>query len=513
MRKMFSKLLALTLVLVMSVSLLAACGGSSSETKSNTSNTDTTGTADTKQNTGDDSTKNTGDMVTVKIALVSVYDMTDAPMVQEAINKVLAEKYGIQCELIFINMGSWQQQTNLLLTGSEVDVMTYFMLPLNTYVSNGQCLALDDYVANASDTFKAIWTDAQMAGCQVGGVQYSIPNLRNFGNDMCFFVDTEKFAAMGYTASDITSLEDVDKFLYEAKEAYSDLNYILVPQNNSKMVNGWSWDGLGDQNWVGVLGNCGHNTEVTNIFDDEGFQELCGYTHKWYTDGLIMGDALSNQENSTSLIKNGSALCAFGNASNAETEGLTKCIIVENWTEANNISALSFGINPLSAHQDEAWTLLESLYVDDELATLLINGIEDVHYIMNEDGSCSYPEGVDALTSTYGNATAYWAMPYAANVPPITDLGGGATFFSDLKKFNDESNLSGAMGFVFDSSEVVDEYSACLNIIQKYYEGLLCGVLDPEEVISVAVQELEDAGMNKIIDAKQEQLDALLSSK
>lgn len=510
MRKMFSKLLVLTLVLVMSVSLLAGCGGKSSEKKDIT---DRSETADTKQNTGNDSVKNTEDMVTVKIALASVYDMTDAPMVQDAMNKVLAEKYGIQCELILINMGSWQQQSNLLLTGSEVDVMTYFMLPLNTYVSNGQCLPLNDYVANASDTFKAIWSDEQMAGCQIGGVQYAIPNLRNFGNNMCFFVDTDKFAAMGYQVSDITSLEDVDKFLYEAREAYSDLNYILVPQGSSTMVNGWNWDGLGDQNWVGVLGNCGHNTEVTNVFDDEGFQEFCGYTHKWYTDGLIMGDALSNQEDSKSLIRNGSALCAFGNSANGESEGLTKCIIVKNWTDANNVAALSFGINPLSVHHDEAWTLLESLYVDDELATLLINGIEGIHYIMNEDGSCSYPEGVDEMTSTYGNATAYWAMPYAANIPPITNLGGGATFFADLKKFNDESNLSGAMGFVFDSSAVVDEYSACLNIIQKYYDGLLCGVLDPDEVIPAAVQELEDAGMQKIIEAKQEQLDALLSSK
>jgi putative aldouronate transport system substrate-binding protein len=452
-------------------------------------------------------------MVTVNFVAPGVYDTTDAPMVQDAMNKILAERYGIQINLNFIGMGSWTQQTNLLLTGNEVDVLAFFMLPLNTYVNNGQVLSLDNYVANASDKFKSIWTAAQMAGCQIGGIQYTIPNLRNFGNDFCFLTVSSQLEELGYKPEDITSLADVEKLIYEAREAYPDMQYIVVPQSGSMMSMGWSWDGLGDQNSVGVLGNCGQDTTVQNVFDTDDFKEFCSYTRRWYNDGLIMGDALSNQESAIQLMSTGSAFGCFMNAGNQQYPGFSKSIIIPNWTDSTNISALSYGINSLSSHPDEAWTLLEALYTDDDLATLLVDGIEGVHYVMNADGSCSYPEGVTITTSTYGNATACWAFPYSANVPPITDLGGGAAIFEDLLRFNAESRVSKAAGFAFDSSAVVDEYSACLNIINKYYNGLMCGVLDPETVIPQANEELKAAGIDKIIAEKQRQLDKLLASK
>jgi putative aldouronate transport system substrate-binding protein len=511
MKKKLNKVLPVVLVTVMTAMLLAGCGGKST----NSSDASPTGTSSApgSSDASADNAKDVKDMVTVNFVAPGVYDTTDAPLVQDAMNKILAEKYGIQCNILFVNMGSWTEQTNLLLTDNEVDVLPFYTLPLTSYVNNGQALPLDNYVANASDKFKSLWTEDQMKGCQVKGVQYSIPNLRNFGNDMCLIASTEKLEQLGVKAEDIKSLADVDTLLYKAKEAFTDLQYILVPQSGSTMNVGWSWDGLGDQNWVGVLGNCGQDATVQNVFDTKDFQEFCSYTHKWYNDGLIMGDALSNQESAISLISAGSAFASFMNASNAEFPGYSKCIIVPNWTDSTNISALSYGINSLSSHPDEAWTLLEALYTDDDLATLLINGIQDVHYVLNEDGSCSYPEGVTITTSTYGNATAYWAFPYAGNIPPITDLGRGAKFYDELVQFNTDSRVSAAAGFVFDNSAVVDEYTACLNIIKNYYNGLMCGVLDPETVIPQADAELKAAGMDKVIAEKQRQLDELLVTK
>ena len=52
----------------------------------------------------------------VVLAMPSIYDMTDAPEVQDAINAITEEKYGISFELLFVPMGNWTQQSNLLLT-------------------------------------------------------------------------------------------------------------------------------------------------------------------------------------------------------------------------------------------------------------------------------------------------------------------------------------------------------------------------------------------------------------
>lgn len=510
------KLLSCLLAVVMIVSL-SACGGGDGNGGGDTSAGDKSTQAGTQagqaetEKSGDENAAANGDMVTVRAAFVGVLDMTDAPMVQDAMNKILAERYGIQCELTFIGMGSWQQQSNLLLTGDSVDMMTYFQLPLSTFVTNGQCLPLDDYIANASDEFKALFTEDQMNGCKIGGVQYAIPNLRNYGNNMIVNFDEAKLAELGYKPEDIKTLDDVDKVLYAAHEKYPDI-YALVPQSNATFCNGWTWDGLGDQNWIGVIGNCGQDETVVDIFECEDFINLCNYTHKWYEDGLMMGDALSNQETGSSMIQNGAAFACFSNSSNAAPPiGLTKSIIINNWTDSTNISALTFGINPQSSRQDAAWTLLESLYTDTDLMTLLIDGIEGTHYIMNEDGSCSYPEGVTSTTSTYGNASMYWAMPYAKGVPPIDELGS-PTFFDELIQFNNDSAVSKGAGFVLDTNAmgITDQYAACLNVKAKYYDGLMNGVLDPATVMEQAHQEMVDAGIDDICEAKQKALNELL---
>ena len=65
----------------------------------------------------------------VVLAMPSVYDMTDTPEVQDAINAITEEKYGISFELLFVPIGNWTQQSNLLLTGDEVDITAIFARP------------------------------------------------------------------------------------------------------------------------------------------------------------------------------------------------------------------------------------------------------------------------------------------------------------------------------------------------------------------------------------------------
>lgn len=70
-----------------------------------------------------------------------------------------------------------------------------------------------------------------------------------------------------------------------------------------------------------------------------------------------------------------------------------------------------------------------------------------------------------------------------------------------------------AFGFAFDTTNVVDQYSACCNIMDKYYKALLAGTVDVESTIAQANKEFEAAGLNDIIKEKQKQLDAFLASE
>ena len=128
---------------------------------------------------------------------------------------------------------------------------------------------------------------------------------------------------------------------------------------------------------------------------------------------------------------------------------------------------------------------------------------------VNDDGTISFPEGKTASDCGYGMAEGYWIVPYSGNTYPL-DVNG-PTFFEDLIQFNKDSLRGPAFGFDFDITNVVDQYTACSNIMDKYYKALLSGSVDVESTIEQANAEMEAAGLNDIIAEKQAQLDAFLA--
>lgn len=479
---------------------LAACGGGGD------AGTQGAG-AGTGGGASSDSGASSGGGENVVIAVPTPFDMPDAGEVEAAINEIAAERYGVTVTLNFIPMGNWAQQGNLLLTGDEVDVIACMGTPLTTYVKNGQFMELDDFVAGASDEFKEIWSEEELKGTTINGHIYAIPNLRNFGNYFGLGVDEEIAAEYGITDRQTWTMDEISEFLYKVHEEYPD-RYALVPQGGSAMVNGWTWDGLGDGKFIGVLPDCGQTTTVQNLFETDDFVEFCTYTRKWYQDGLIMPDALSNTETCSALIQSKKAVSAFENYANNNVEGMIRTIVIDAWSVSNSYAELCYAINTNSKKGEAAWKALEMLYTDQEIATLFSDGIEGKHYVKNEDGTISYPEGKTPADCGYGMAELYWVVPYSGKTLPL-DVNG-PTFFEDLIAFNEATLQSKAIGFAFDTTEVSDQYTACSNIMDKYYSALLCGTVDVESTIAQANAEFEAAGLKDIIAAKQKQLDAFL---
>ena len=507
---MLKKMLALLLVCGLMITSFAACGGNNNSSGS-LSTTSGQSEENTDSSTGGESV-DTGDMYTVQAYFPTMMDVTDVQMVEDEINKLMAERYNAQIHINFINTGSYSQQQNLLLTSDEADIMM-FAGGTSPYVSNRQLLALDEYLENASDEFKNKFTEKQWSSCKTDGVLYAVPNLRNYFNRYVCWFDAAKIEEMGVDLSTVKTMEDVGEILYQAHEKYPDI-YTLVPQSSSTFVSsGWSWDGCGNMTFLGVTGNFGQDTTVMDIFELPDFVDFCNTVHKWYEDGLCMGDALSNQEVGENMIRAGSAFACFSNRANEPTpDGLAEVTLVDYWMQGGNMNNFVYGINALTSHPQEAFNVFEALYIDTEIQKLLINGIEGVHYVDNGDGTCSYPEGVTAQTSTYGEGTQYWSLPYA-NVGVLVNTNlGGATFFEDIIELNNTCLMSKTVGFNLDIEALglVDEYAACSAVLDKYYDGLTNGVLDPETTLPQAHQEMVDNGIEKIIEAKQAALDELL---
>lgn len=495
MKRVWKRLAALGLSAVTATAMLSGCGSSGS------GDADKASSADTK------------DMPVVSFVMPSFYDFSDAPAVEEKLNEILGEKYGIQTELTYVSIGAWVQQTNLLLTGDECDVTALFITPLSTYVNNGQLMPLNEYFENASDEMKNTFSESQMASTTIDGSIYALSNFKDFAGAIDYAMSEEIVKELGIDVDSIKTLDDIEEVLATVKEAHPEM-YAIVPQHDAQMLSGrWTWDdlGVGFASAFTGLSDFGSSTTVECLYEMEDFKEFTEYTHRWYEEGYVMADAMSNTEAGDSLILGGKAFSTFVNGSvNMLPEGIVAARVVEPWSASSAYTGVAYGINANSKNPDASWKLLEAFYTDEEVATLLLDGIEGSHYVDNGDGTISHPEGIDSTNTTYGGSDQAWLYPNATLTKPIDTLGD-ADYFDALMEFNNSAVESKAVGFMFDTAACTDAYSACLNIHQKYFNALLCGAVNPDEVIPQAIKELKAAGLDEVMAEEQAQLDAFLA--
>lgn len=493
MKKGWKKLAALGLSVVTAGAMLSGCGSSGSDDKSASS--------DTK------------DMPVVNFVMPSFYDFSTAPDVEAKINDILGEKYGIQTKLTYVSIGAWTQQTNLLLTGDECDVVAVFTTPLSTYVNNGQLLALDDYFENASDEMKDTFSEGQMKSTTIDGNIYALSNFKDFAGAIDYAMSEKIVDELGIDVDSIKTMDDIEDVLVKVHEAHPEL-YSIVPQHDSQMLTGrWTWDdlGVGFASAFTGLPDYGDSTNVECLYEMDDFKTFTEYAHKWYEEGYVMADAMSNTEAGDSLILGGKAFSTFINGSVGKLpEGIVAARVIEPWSTSSAYTGVAYGINANSKNPDASWKLLEAFYTDEDVAKLLVDGIEGTNYVDNSDGTISYPDGVDSSSTTYGGAEQAWLYPNSTLTSPIDTLGD-ADYFDKLMEFNDNAIESKALGFMFNTSKCADAFSSCSNVHQKYFNALMCGAVDPDEVIPQAIEELKAAGLDEVMKEEQSQLDAFLA--
>ena len=79
--------------------------------------------------------------------------------------------------------------------------------------------------------------------------------------------------------------------------------------------------------------------------------------------------------------------------------------------------------------------------------------------------------------------------------------------------FNNEAIKSPALGFAFDSTKIATELTSVTNVYEEYQKSLEYGFVDPEVGIPEMLEKMNNAGLQKIIDEKQAQLDAWAAAR
>lgn len=498
---------------VMASTMLFGCGGTSTSVE-----TDSAATTESQEEAASE------DLQKVVVGFLAFNTPTAEAeqKVEEAMNEKTKD-IGVEVDLLIMDAASYSQQIPLMISGGEqVDVFSALSIGFSSSVNNGYALDLEqnDLLSTYGQGIIDTMGD-YIDGCRVNGVLYGLPQNRDLASPGGLAVVSEYLDTIGwdYTQGEVNyiSEEQMEEMFALLHEAYPEKT-VLVEQPVARTSIYNDYPG-GD--WFGVLMDPENSLELTDLFETQEYLDYCKQHYEWNQKGYISADAITSTTSSNSEVSSGQGMAYFvgakagiGRQESTSNGRDTTIFLIEGNTDyimaSSTFTNMPWCINANTQVPEASMKLLNLFYTDSEMENLLIYGVEDVNYVVTEDGHFTYPDGYDASTVGYHpNVAPFMFNEFIAGVWEGDDLD----IWEQTKEMNDNAKQSVAMGFTFDNTELSATYTSLNNIYEEYRYQLEYGFLDPETGIQEMVSKMKSAGLDEYIAEKQSQLDAWAASK
>lgn len=522
------KIVSLLLTLGLTAGLLTGCGGgegggtdanNGAASGNESQGAENTGTEDGSANAAAD-----GDTYHMVVEIVNYgFDDPDLGMIQDAVNEITVPEIGVEVEFMTVPIAEMATKLGLLVSGNQqIDlVCTGLLTTPSNLVADGLIQPITEYVQGSEALMKLAGNDIE--ACTINGEIYAYPGATANGQQSGYFYD--KDLAEQYQIEVPEKLETASDWekLFEQIRASGMSQYGISLGDGQCAEDLWAtFDSLGERSYLsyGVVMDMTNGTTVENYYATEKYKEKCKMRREWYEKGYSVPDSISNGYSTMDSMSQGMifgcvASCGTGMSTAywSKTTGKNLGYIPISEVTINSASVINFswGVSTSCERPEKAVEFLELLYTNTELANIMNYGIEDVHYVTTEGSKIiRYPEGLDGSNCPYGSFVGTYGDTMAIyQREPLTD--------EDVENFKNfqapQATPSKFMGYSFDPSEVQTAITAVTAVINQYAPALECGTVDPEVMIPEFLEALDAAGMQTIIDANQEQLDAWLEQQ
>lgn len=268
------------------------------------------------------------------------------------------------------------------------------------------------------------------------------------------------------------------------------------------------------ENNLGVLLNNGlDDLKVVNLFASEEYEHILRMLREWYLAGYLLQDAATSPEATNVLVSNGkaagwmSAMKPGFEEQESRNVGMDMVAVrtLQPVAKTDTVTNVAVGVTSNSEQPEKALQFMNLMYTDKEIANLIVWGIEGKHYVKVEgqDNVITFPDGVTSDNVGYKN----YGWMHGNQFLTYVFEGDDPAIYEQMNEFNQSAAKSKALGFSFDAEPVKNEVAACNNVLEQYRRALESGILDVDKVLPEFLQKLENAGINKIIEEKQRQLD------
>lgn len=507
------KVLVLLLTVCMMISVFSGCSSGESASSDSATSQETSEEVEVVEEQGDP------DKIVVRMVCLST-PPSDILVVQDAINEITIPKINVEIELEAVSYANLSTQLAMDMTsGEQIDV--FFSNAYSSLLANNQLYDITDYIDEYGTDIVDAVTEEWMVATSVAGRTYAVPLLS--GKAMTVMVAMRTDILEKYDldpqlemANDITdeitemNLEELEYIFEVVSENEPDMLTLYYGSGDVGLTGLIEYDALSDSNGV-LMGTEGW--DVVNLYETDEYYQMLEIVRDWYEKGYIKSDAATDQEGATSYMAAGRLFATFSYSESglyaqykASTGYDYTCVKIKMPLMTSSlVSKQVWGVSSTSEYPEASVKFLNLAYSDPDIANLMAYGIEDVHYVLEEDNTVAYPEGVDDTTSPYPSSV-YFAVPNGLISYP---LSGNPSDINEIMATNNKTSpVSRALGFAFDSSDVSTQSAAVSAVLDEYLPGFKTGSLDLDENYDKFIEKLKAAGMDDLIAEKQTQLDA-----
>ncbi len=539
------KILAMLLALVMVLGLAACGGGGGDANQTPGANKPAEDTPNTPSDGQQDDAPAASDLdpVTLRIWFHgSTVSPEASAKVMESVNAYLKDKINVTLEPIWGTWGDFDPSTVTALAGGD-DVDIYFTCnwsanEYNSYARDGYWVKLDDmlptYGADLLTTIpEGIWECAKTNGYDGMGV-YAVPGLKDTATQNCWDLNGTLLAELGYNVDEFVEFasmnpdfyysDEFEEVLQKAKDAKGGDFYPLVgePVVFERIATGTAIV-TGDLNGAPVLS---YYYDVEHPSKDIGSKIVCKYATPEFkkfaerTYYLSQKGFISPQTQNVDTANNYREACAstgdylissqsyaFGcELDYSRARGIDVRMIPTDapYMDATSGQGAMMAISATSKNPERALMFLNLLNTDPELMTMMNYGTEGYTYNKNADGSITFIDEVRATYTPWTNG-----MGNIRQLPPTAEQG--VDFWDRFSAYYDSAEVLPYGSFILNTSELSNEATALANVYGQYGFQLMGGATNPDTVLPEFLAKLEEAGIQKLLDAANEQLTAHLA--
>jgi putative aldouronate transport system substrate-binding protein len=458
------------------------------------------------------------------------WPVTDIQAVEQAVNAIVQPEINATVRLHVIDFASYADRMRVMIaSGEQCDIMLLDRGTWNNYataVANGGLLPLDDLLPEYAPT---VWNEISPEiwdASRINGQLYGIPGRGQPVVAYGVWIRQDLMEKYDFDWTQADSYRDLEP-LYDAIVANEpDVTPILStdggPHGTIWFPEAWGFDPLGSpQGVIGIRVNAEGTPEVVATVDTPEYQEAVYLTRDWYERGFFTTDPLPDGDMQTdraagkysTMIWN--RLAGYEDVVSQNEWGNRQILMLQLTPGIETTGTVAGSLNGVCAtspNPERSLMFLDILNQNAELYNTLVWGVEGTHWVWDENHEyVTLPEGKtsDEVNAAYRGAQ--WVFGNQALKYPFSESEAGR--IDVWAEMAANAIASPALGFTADYTNVATELAQVVSAYEQYGEPLQKGLVDPATALEEYQARLHEAGIDRIVEEIQSQLDAWLAAQ